>query len=84
MLPEVTFTASELSTFAGRNLLIAPMDGSENIIKTNKLAGIMEMVISLNKLNNSDNLEDEKPSNVLLRHHITSSEEFTNFEPVTP
>ena len=50
MLLEGTFTASELSTFVGRNLLIAPMDGRENIIKTNKLAGITEMVISLNKL----------------------------------
>ena len=60
------------------------MDGSENIIKTNKLAGITEMVISLNKLNNSDNLENGKPSNVLLRYHMTSSEEFTNYEPVIP
>ena len=60
------------------------MNGSKNIIKTNKLAGVTEMVISLNELNNSNNLEDGKPSNVLLRHHMTISEEFTNFEPVTP
>ena len=84
MLREGTFMASELSTFVGRNLLIAPMDGSKNIIETNKLAGVTEMLISLNELNNFDNLEDGKPSNVLLRHHMTSSEEFTNFEPVTP
>ena len=49
-----------------------------------KLAGVTEMLISLNELNNSDNLDDGKPSNVLLRYHMTSSEEFTNFEPVTP
>ena len=60
------------------------MDGSENIIKTNKLAGVTEMVISLNGLNNSDNLENEKSSNVLFRHHMTSFEEFTNYEPVIP
>ena len=41
------------------------------------------MLMSLNELKDSDNLEDGKPSNVLLRHHMTSSEEFTNFEPVT-
>ena len=34
---------------------------------------------SLNELNNYDNMEDGKASNVLLRHHITSSEEFMNF-----
>ena len=50
----------------------------------NKLAGVTEMANSLNKLDNSDNLKDGKPSNVLLRHHMTSSEEFTNFEPVLP
>ena len=74
--------AGELSAFVGRNLLISLMDGSENTIKINKLAGITEMVISLNQLNNSDNLEDGKPNNVLLRNHMTSSEEFTNYEPV--
>ena len=74
--------ASELNAFVGRNLLLAPMDGSKNIIKTNKLADVTEMAITLNKLNNSDNLEDGKPSSVLLRDHITSSEEFTNYEPV--
>ena len=43
----------------------------------------MQMLMSLNELKDSDNLEDGKPSNVLLRHHMTSSEEFTNFETVT-
>ena len=76
--------AGELSTFVGRNLLINPMDASENIIKMNKLAGITEMLVSLNELNNSDNLEDGKPSNVLLRYYMTSSEEFMNFELVIP
>ena len=84
MLPEGRFTAGELSAFIGRNLLIAPIYGSENIFKTSKLAGITEIVISLNKLNNSDNLEDGKPTNILLKHHMTSSKEFTNYEPVIP
>ena len=78
------FTVSELSTFIGRNLLFTPLNSSKNIIKTNKLAGITEMVISLNELNISDHLEDGKPSNVLLRYHMTSSEELMNFEPVSP
>ena len=49
ILPEGACMAGELSSFLGRNLLIAPMDRSENVIKMNKLAGITEMVISLNK-----------------------------------
>ena len=77
MLPERAFTASEPSMFVGRNLLITPLVPDQNVIKMNKLAGITEMVTSLNELNNSDNMENGKSSNILLRHHMASSEEFT-------
>ena len=50
--------------------------------KTDKFAHVMEVVLSLDKLNNTDNLEDEKLSNVLLRCQVTCSEEFMSFEPV--
>ena len=41
------------------------------------------MVISLNELDNSDNLEDGRPSNTLFTYYIyvTSPEDFTRFEP---
>ena len=42
------------------------------------------MVISLNELNNSDNLEDEKPSNTLFMYYVTGPEYSTSLEPVTP
>ena len=42
------------------------------------------MVISLNELNNSDNLEDGRPSNVLFTYYVTSSEHYMLFEPQTP
>ena len=83
-LPKGTFTGRELSAFVGSNLITTPLDTIENIVKMDKLAGITEIVISVNELNNSDNLEDGKPCNILLRRHMTSSEEFTNFEPVSP
>ena len=47
-----------------------------------KLACVMEMVLSLDELNNTDNLEDGRLSNVQLRHHVTVSKEFMSFEPV--
>ena len=49
-----------------------------------KLAFVTEMVLSLDKLNNTDNLEDGRLSNTLLRYHVTGSEEFMNVEPVAP
>ena len=42
------------------------------------------MIVNLNKLDNTDNLEDGRPSNVLLTYHVTANEDFTCFEPNTP
>ena len=42
------------------------------------------MVISLNELDNSDNLEDGRPSNVLFTYYVMSSERYMLFEPQTP
>ena len=42
------------------------------------------MVISLNELNNSNNLEDGRPSNTLFTYYVTGPECSTRFEPVTP
>ena len=42
------------------------------------------MAISLNELDNSDNLEDGRPSNTLFTYYVTGPEYFTRFEPVTP
>ena len=79
-------------TYAGRELL-SMLEGmvelnkflvDDQVIKMNKLKGITEMIIKLNELDNSDNLEDGRPSNALLTHHVTSNEDFTSFEPRTP
>ena len=55
----------------------------DQVTKTNKLKGITEMIINLDELNNSDNLEDGRPSNSLLTYHVTSNEDFTSFQPHT-
>ena len=56
----------------------------DQVTKTNKLKGIMEMIINLDELNNSINLKDGRPSNELLTFHVTSNEDFTCFEPQNP
>ena len=42
------------------------------------------MIINLDELNNSDNLEDGKPSNSLLTYHVTDDKDFPRFESQTP
>ena len=41
------------------------------VTETNKLRGITEMIFNLNELDNTDNLEDGRPSNSLFITHIS-------------
>ena len=79
-------------TYAGREL-ISVLEGmidltqfvvDDQVIKTNKLRGIMELILNLDELDNTDNLEDGRPSNVLLTYHVTDDKDFTSFKPDTP
>ena len=78
-------------TYAGRQLLsivegIAELNQFEiddQVTKTNKLKGIMEMIINLDELNNSVNLKDGRPSNELLTYNVTDDKNFMHFEPKT-
>ena len=42
------------------------------------------MTISLNELDNSDNLKDGRPSNTLFTYYVTGPEYSMHFEPCTP
>ena len=42
------------------------------------------MVISLNELDNSDNLEDGRPSKTLFTYYVTRLEYYMHFEPRNP
>ena len=81
-LLEEVFMDRELNTSIGKKLITIPLDTNDNIVKTDKLSCIMEIALSFDELDNTDNLEDERLSNVLLRYHVTGSEEFMGFEPV--
>ena len=84
LLPKGKFTGRELSAFVGRKEVTTLLDTNENVVKMDKLACVMEVVFSLDELDNTDFLEDRNLSNVLLRHHVTANGEFTSFEPVAP
>ena len=56
----------------------------DDVLRTSKLVSGTKMTIRLNKLDNSDNLEDGKLSNTLFTYYVTSTEYFTHFEPHAP
>ena len=74
----------ELNSLIRTELKSQMLDFRNDILRTNKLEGITKMIISLNELDNSDNLEDGRPSNILFTYHVPSSECYMLFEPQTP
>ena len=83
VLNEGVYTDKELNLLIGTNLE-SRMEDHEDVLRTSKLEKVMKMAISLSELNNSNNLEDGKPSNTLFTYYVTGPEYSTRFEPVTP
>ena len=84
VLNKGVYMDKELNSLIGTELKSQMLDSLDDILRTNKLERIMKMIISLNELDNSDNLEDGRPSNILFTYYVTSSECYTLFEPQTP
>ena len=68
------YTDKELYSLILMELKSQMLDSRNGIQRTNKLKTIMKVAISLNELDNSDNLEDGRPSNTLFTYYVTSLE----------
>ena len=84
VLNKGVYIDKELNSLTGTELKSQMLDSRNDIQRTKKLVNGTKITISLNKLDNSDNLEDGRPSNVLFTYYVTSSERYTLFEPQTP
>ena len=78
------FMDKELNSLIWMELKSQMLDSRNDILRINKLENVTKMVISLNEVDNSDNLEDGRPCNVLFTYYVTSSECYMLFEPQTP
>ena len=74
----------ELNLLIGTELKSQMLDSNNDIQRTKKLVNGTKITISLNELDNSDNLEDGKPSNTLFKYFVTSPEYFMHFKPQSP
>ena len=74
----------ELHSLIGMELRLQMLDSGDDVSRTNKLEKVTKLTISLNELDNSDNLEDGLPSNTLFMYYVTGPEYSTCFEPVMP
>ena len=78
------YTSRELSVLVERKIILTDLNKDSRIIKMNKLAKVTDMIFNLDELDNTNNLEDGRPSNTLFTYHTPGYEYFTNFEPKTP
>ena len=79
-----TYTSRELSVLVERETILTDLNNDPRIIRTNKLAKITDMIFNLNELNNTDNLEDGRPSSTLFMCNVSGYEDFMHFEPKVP
>ena len=84
VLNKRVYTDKELNSLIGMELKSQMLDSRNDILRTNKLVNGTKITISLNKLENSDNLKDGRPSNTLFTYFVTSPEYFMRFEPQSP
>ena len=84
MLNKGVYMDKELITLIGTELRVQMIDSHEDVLRTNKLEKVTKLTISLNELNNSDNLEDGRPSNTLFTYYVSGPEYSTHFESCTP
>ena len=84
MLNKGVYTNKELNSLIGMELKSQMLDSRNDILMANKLEKVTKMVISLNELDNFDNLEDGRPSNILFTYYVPSSQRYMLFEPQTP
>ena len=79
-----TYTSRVLNAFVEGKQIISDLNNDPQIIKTNKLAKVTNMIFNLDEIDNTDNLEDGRPSNTLFTYYMPGSEDFTCFKPMTP
>ena len=83
VLNKAVYTDKELNEIIGQELK-SRIGDRDDVLKTSKLVNGTKITISLNELDNSDNLEDRKPSNTLFTYYVTGPEYSTRFEPQIP
>ena len=70
VLNKGSYTDKELNAVIGQRMKLR-MDDRDDVLRTSKLYIGTKMTISLKELDNSDNLEDGRPSNTLFTYYVT-------------
>ena len=78
-----TYRRRKLIDIEEEKIEMTQFDKDSQTVKTNKLDGIIEVVFSLDKLVNTNNLENGSPCITLLTYHMAAYGDSFHFEPHT-
>ena len=79
LIPSGTYAGRELLSMLEEMVELNKFLFDDQVTKTNKLKGVTEMILNLDELDNTDNLEHGRPNNSLLTYHVTFNKDFTSF-----
>ena len=79
-----TYSGRELLSVVGGMAKLTKFVNDDRVIKTNKLEGITELILNLDELDNTDNLEDGRPRSALITYYVTADEDFMQLLTYTP
>ena len=80
VLNKAVYTDEELNAIIGQELK-SRIGDRDDVLRTSKLVSGTKKTIILNELDNSDNLEDGRPSNTLFTYYVTSPVQISNPNP---
>ena len=72
LIPSGAYAGRELFSMLEGMVELNKFLVDDKVTKKNKLKGIAEITLNLDELDNTNNLEDGRPSNALLTYHVTS------------
>ena len=84
LLNKGVYMDKELNTLIGTELRVQLINSHEDVLRINKLGKVTKLTISLKEPDNSNNLEDGKPSNTLFTYYVTGPQYSMHFKPATP
>ena len=81
LIPSGSYASRKLLSMLEGIIELNQFEVDDQVTKTNKLKGIIEITLNLDELDNSDNLKDGRPGNSLLTYYVTDDKDFMHFEP---
>ena len=80
-IPNGAYALRELSALVEGKFILTDLGSDPRVTKKNKLAKVTDMIFNLDKLNNSNNLKDRRPSNTIFTYYVLGFVNFMHFEP---